>query len=480
MPIVMFCVLLVFFCNFGFAQNIRIEFGRSKIALNEPLTISIESDGERIEKSSPFPNVEGFKKLKGVTNATSTSNFEGKIQNTFIKTQTYHPQKEGKFTIRPFIMEVNGKKIESKTINIIVGAPDEKKGKLEEFSYEDLFNEENKQTLIKVQENAFLGLTVDKNEVYVGEPINLSLALYVAQNNTAPMKFYEIGKQVEEISKKLKPANCWEENFGISEIQQSQVEINGHLYDQYLFYQSTLYPFNVEKVYLPGVDLKMIVKSKIDSEEKNPNVFNEKSFTELKAYSSLPRYVQVKDLPDHPLKDKVVSGNFYLEERVSKLKVNTGESIEYQFIIAGQGNIASLNQPLLLNKLEFDFFPPKTEQTIQRGQGQVNGSKIFKYQVIPREAGKFALENYLQWIYFNLYTGKYDTLKPRIFLEVTGESLKDSSGGYFTQTYYQKLINESNSLVQLENKSNSRFYLQVFLIFVLILCILFTYLKVNL
>ena len=32
------------------------------------------------------------------------------------------------------------------------------------------------------------------------------------------MRFYELGKQLTEIIKKIKPANCWEENFNIENI----------------------------------------------------------------------------------------------------------------------------------------------------------------------------------------------------------------------------------------------------------------------
>ena len=50
------------------------------------------------------------------------------------------------------------------------------------------------------------------------------------------------------------------------------------------------------------------------------------------------------------------------------------------------------------------------------------GNKTEIIQVIPKQPGKFVLGNYFQWIYFNVKTAKFDTLRSKIVISVVGKS----------------------------------------------------------
>ena len=86
---------------------------------------------------------------------------------------------------------------------------------------------------VEVEADAFLALTTDKNEIYIGEGITTTLAFYVAASNRADMKFYDLGTQLTGIIKKIKPENSWEENFNIDNINGESVNIKGVQYTQY-------------------------------------------------------------------------------------------------------------------------------------------------------------------------------------------------------------------------------------------------------
>ena len=70
-----------------------------------------------------------------------------------------------------------------------------------------------------IEANAFLALTTDKPEVYVGEGFTTTLAFYVSEENRAELRFYDLGKQITDIVKEIKPNTCWEENFNIDNIR---------------------------------------------------------------------------------------------------------------------------------------------------------------------------------------------------------------------------------------------------------------------
>ena len=50
------------------------------------------------------------------------------------------------------------------------------------------------------------------------------------------------------------------------------------------------------------------------------------------------------------------------------------------------------------------------------------GNKTEIIQVIPKQPGKFVLGKYFQWIYFNVKTEKFDTLRSKLTLLVAGKS----------------------------------------------------------
>ncbi|MCU0444583.1 MAG: BatD family protein [Microscillaceae bacterium] len=439
------------------AQEMRIEVGKTKIALNEAFTISIESDGKEINDFGAFPEIPNFKKISSPSRATSQSSFSanGEVRNitTYIRTQTYHPQREGTFALRPFKIRVNGKDLDYEGLNIQVTAYDPTKGELEELNaedFEDLLSEKEIK-LIEVNEDAFLGLTINKNEVFVGEGFTVSLALYISAENRAPMQYFELGKQVEEIAKKLKPANCWEENFDIQDIPESpRLQINGKVYLQDKFYEATFFPFNNQAITFPRVGLQMKVKKKIDLQ--NPNEFSDKTETEIKTFYSNPRTVLVKQLPRHPLREKVAVGVFYLQEAYPPQGIATGESFKYTFQIMGEGNIAAIQAPNISDNPNLIFYASNTQQFINRGQGKVSGAILYEYQIIPSEAGKYALKNQIAWIFFNPNTARYDTLRPLAQFNVTGESRRNSEiSTTDLNKFYQRIPQERNTLIDQSN-----------------------------
>ena len=94
--------------------------------------------------------------------------------------------------------------------------------------------------------------------MYVGEGFNAVLAFYVAEDNKAPLYWHQISKQLSEILKKIKPANCWEENFSIENIEGERINVSGKMYTRYKMYQANFYPLNTEPIVFPSVPLEML------------------------------------------------------------------------------------------------------------------------------------------------------------------------------------------------------------------------------
>jgi hypothetical protein len=216
----------------------------------------------------------------------------------------------------------------------------------------------------------------------------------------------------------LKPANCWEENFNITSIQPEKVEFNGKRWTKFKVYEANFYPFNVGEVDFPSVAWEMI-KYKV---AKNPSFFGSNRLQDFKTFYSQPKAVKVKPLPPHPLRNEVSVGNYQLRENFTEKDVATGEGFTYNFAITGEGNISSIRPPKKKNFQKLNSFDPNEKQQVNKGRGRITGMKEFGYFITLNEEERVAMDDHFEWIYFNPSLEKYDTLRPKAVINVTGES----------------------------------------------------------
>ncbi len=429
------------------AQDISIELGPDEIGENQSWTITLTVKNERLKSYGDFPDIEGFQK-RGTSSSSSTQIINGQVSSSQSITMNYAPSGQGTFTLPAFRMKVNDKMIGSEGKQIRVGAAVQRQQRRDPFRslfdhdpFGDKSDADNE--FVDVKEDAFFALTTNKSEVYVGEGVTATLSFYVSDNNRAPLQFHELGKQLSDILKDVRPENCWEENFNIENINGESVSIGGKRYTQYKVYQGVFYPFNTENIEFPQVGLEMI-KYKV---AKNPSFFGRNRQEDFKTFYSQPKTVEVKPLPPHPLKDVVAVGDYLLDERVIAGELETGKSFSYEFNVYGEGNISSVNPPEVDGGENFDFYDPNVTQNINRRNGRVTGSKSFSYFGIPKEPGEYDLGDYFQWIFFNHKTEKYDTLKSDKRIAITGESKKNEAiQSNDLGSFYDRIAFEDNEL----------------------------------
>lgn len=436
--------LLCLFCAMGaqkvLAQEIDISLERNKIGLNEVLQITATIQNERVRKYSDFPELSGFRK-GGVSSSSNTSIVNGRVSISQSITQEYYPQRKGTFRIPAFRLQINGKTADFAAAQVTVGDEVQRRAFDPFAEFFGTPSQRQPQEFVDVKEDAFFAVTPNKKEIYVGEGVTIDISFYVSLTNRAQMSFYKIGDQLADILKAVKPANCWEENFGIDQINPEYVTLNGKQYRQYRIYTGTFFPLNVEDINLPSAGLKMI-KYK---EAKNPTFFGQNKQEDYKVFYSKAKKIRVKALPPHPLKDGVAVGNYRLKEAVDKQTFETGKSFSYRFKIEGEGNIASISKPIIAENEQMIFYPPNVQQRITRANGRVYGSKTFDYFVEPQEPGQQAMRNFLYWIYFNPRKAKYDTLRPKFTMKVTGESKKNEMISQTALTGFYAAIGEKSN-----------------------------------
>ena len=406
------------------AQEVEIRVGATNIAKNQYFTITVVVKNGKLTSVSNFPGIKGFQNA-GTSSSSSTNIMNGRVSSEYKYIQNYLPMKEGKFTLNPFGMKVNGKNVQCKGTTVTVGPAKQQQQRQTWDPFKDFFgrgSNNQKQEFVDVKEDAFFAVSVDKKECYVGEGITLTLAFYVADKNKAQMDFFKLDEQLKEILSKVKPKNSWEEPFQITQIKPEKLELNGKAYRKFSFYQTRYYPLNAEKLVIPSVGLKML-KYKVSTSR---SIFGSNLKEDFKTFYSKAKTIKVNDLPDHPLREVVAVGNYKLNDMTSTKNFESGKSFNYKFKIIGEGNIAGIKEPSVSNTDAVQVFPPNEHSDINRSNGLVTGQKVFDYFLIPNEPGAIDLGNIFEWVYFNTSRKKYDTLRSEIRLEVKGESLMNN------------------------------------------------------
>lgn len=448
------------------AQKIQVTLGPDEIGENQLWTITVTVQNDRLRSYDNFPDLEGFRK-RGTSTQSTQNIINGQISSSQSVIMSYQPLRQGTFTIPDFTMNVNDKPVRVSGKRVTVGPPVRQQSdpfrSFFDRSPDDFFGR-GETEFVDIKEDAFLALTTSKDEVYVGEGFNATLAFFVSEDNRAPLQFYELGRQLSEILKKLKPNNCWEENFNIENIEGEPVTIGHKSYTRYKIYQATYYPLNTEPIVFPRVALEMI-KYKV---ARNPSFFGQNRKEDYKTFYSKAKTIRVKELPPHPLRDIVAVGNYKLSEMMPSTDISTGKSVSYVFNIFGEGNISAIQKPNVTDDANFEFYEPNVRMDIKREQGRVTGTKSFNYFMIPKEPGRYDLKNYFHWVFFNPEEEKYDTLYSKLTVYVTGESTKNEViEANDDGSFYDRIQTADNSLMIMRDNQWQRTVFGAFILLVL-------------
>lgn len=438
-----FVCLLTIVNNLALAQDVKIELGSTEIGLNETFTIKVTLSNDKIKSYDQFPEIQGFQK-QGISQSSSMNIINGQMSSSNSIIQYYKPSRKGQFTLGNFSVLINGESFDSpgKVITVGDAVSNQGFGGATTDPFADFFGRPAEEPeYVELDDDAFFSVTVDKKEIFAGEGFNLNVAFYMSEQNQAPFAFYEPGRQLDAILKKLKPNNAWEENFNITNIEGEMVEINGKRWIRHKVYEASFFPFSEGSIEIPSVPWEMI-KYRV---AKNPSFFGANRQEDFKTFHSTPQTITVKPLPPHPLKNEVSVGVFQLRENISNLEVETGQGFEYNFGISGVGNINSIPPPKRLTGTNLNTFDPNVRQQINQGYGRVSGIKEFNYYITINEAGNYDLDDHFQWIYFDPVRAVYDTLMPQAKITVSGESkINQAISGQRLGGIYDKIGTESN------------------------------------
>ncbi|MDE6317828.1 MAG: BatD family protein, partial [Muribaculaceae bacterium] len=160
--------------------------------------------------------------------------------------------------------------------------------------------------------------------------------------------------------------------------------------------------------------------------------------------------LRVKSLPEpRPADFCGAVGNYSLEASLHPELLRTNESATYSLSFRGSGNVKYLTVPTVDFPLTFDKYTPKTDVNARVSGQTYAGTYKVEYPIVPQEMGKFTIPAQT-FSYFNLQSGKYETLTAHEF------EVKVERGAAVSVSTEQKAVDaELNDIVHIHPLSDN-------------------------
>jgi hypothetical protein len=352
------------------------------------------------------PSFNGFYKLMGpqTSYSSSTQIINGKMSTETSYSYVYYLQavKEGKFVLSPATFTLKNKTYSSDSMHIEVVSSTSQKQNVASSAN----NPDNDSEVESSGKELFINLSVNRKEVYLGEPLVASVKIFSRVNIAG----------INEI--KYPSFN----SFLKSDIETppltslKQENVNGTIYGSGVIQQFLLYPQVTGEISIDPVQITVLVQQKTRG-QADPffgDFFSSYQTVPKAVVSQLVR-IKVKPLPGvQPPDFSGVVGKLELKATLNKESVNVNDAVNLKIIVSGNGNLRIASAPVLKLSPDIEVYDPKISDDLRNGTIGTTGQKSFEYLLIPRHYGDYTIPP-VTYSYFNIATGRYEKLTTEEF-----------------------------------------------------------------
>jgi len=394
-------ILLVCFPLSVGAQDVAVQISvdREQVDINSSLQLTVTVSGTM--RSVAEPQVENLEKFQVLGTSTSSqfSIVNGQISSSRSFVYTLLPNTEGTISIGPAVVEISGKRYASNAVTVEVtpgGAaphPSAPPGGTapRPSPKAPAIQPATPPASSSGDRNIFITGSVDKKEVYLGEQVTYTFGFYnrlslVENPEYSPPTFN--GFWVEQLDNQARVSNRQVRNISYRVQELSYA----------------LFPTVEGEATISEAKLVYRVRDIWDFFDQGKRV----------ALTTRPVKVKVKPLPvgGRPENFSGAVGKYSVSLRADKTTVKQGEAITLEFTVSGTGNIKTIGEPKLQALDEFDIYESKSEETLDRSGARIKGNKVFKYVIVPREAGEYRLPGVV-FSYFDPELEKYSSVSTK-------------------------------------------------------------------
>ena len=392
------CVLL--FSLPGFSEQVSFTMEAPKIVeLGEQfrLAFTVNAKGQNLK----LPDLYDFEVLMGPSTSQSSSyqiiNGVSSQSVSFSYLYVLKAKKEGRFSIAPATITVNGTNYSSNgvTIEVAKGSAKPSGGGVDQVTA----------TPGSVpKSDLFVKLIVDRKSVYKGDHVTATIKIYSKVNLNG---FEDITLPNFE--------GFWSQDIVLpQQIALQRESYNGEIYNVGTLKKSLLFPQQTGAITIGKVKIDCVVQQRVAKPKSFFDDFFD-NFANVRAtVTSDPVVVTVNPLPAGPADFSGAVGRFDLRSSITSTSVKENDAVTMRIDVTGNGNIKLINAPKLQLPADFEIYDPKTTSNYTVTTEGLNGNISFEYLFLPRFAGDYTIPP-VNFVYFDASNGKYTTKSSQEF-----------------------------------------------------------------
>jgi hypothetical protein len=390
--IILTIILLPFLALSQVKLEVKIE--KTNLKLGEVTQVNYVFN----EEGTNFmpPSFAGFNKGGSYVSSNEVyDNGEYAIQQVY--TFVIQAVKSGKVTISPANIRYDGKVYASKPV--LVSVSNEKASEVIQRQNPAVIPKpnSNNKTIAGANNMLFVDVEINKNYVFVNEPIEVYYRIYLAPNLDV------------ELNKKIatKFNNFWSQTEDVQGGWERSV-VNGRVYKSKVFKKAMLYPQKTGKLEITPITLDL----NINYPTGDYDFFGQPEYSVARReIVSNTKFIQVNPLPEKGKPENFTGavGKFEFDVNVKKGELKSGESLQLDLIVSGNGNLKLFEIPKPSLPSNFEIFEPKHQEFISENMKGISGKIVDSYTVIPQEKGVFKLKPQ-QFSFFDVQSKTYKTI----------------------------------------------------------------------
>lgn len=394
-----------------FGQGFTAGVSSNRVAVGEKFQIEFSiSNGGAENFKAPASLSRDFDIYSGPNHSSSVQIVNGSMSQSTSISYIIAARKEGKYTIGPASIVVNGTKKESNSVTIEVGKGSG--GNQSAGNTNPGGNQGSSTQATAGDENLFARTSVDRTKVYQGEQITVVHKIYT-----------RLGLRGFQDVKFPSYNGFWSQDAPQKgQITLTNENIEGVNYSVAELKRTFLFPQRSGTLEIEPIYVECIVRQR----SRQPQTVFDQFFGTggyedvMVKTKSKPVKIEVMPLPDSnkPENFSGAVGNFSFKASINKNKVKTNEAVTLSISISGSGNLKLIDELKVNVPEDIEKYDPKVNDNIAANNSGVSGTKNFEYLLIPRHAGNFKIDQ-INFSYFNPDKKTYVSLpSPEFNIEV--------------------------------------------------------------
>jgi hypothetical protein len=347
--------------------SVTATVDKNRLSLEDVLQLSIVIQGTQNTPPPELPSLPDFRVVSaGTSSSTQYINTQRSVSITYNYRLT--PMNTGTFVIGPTRVRANGKTYATQPITIAVQNEAQKPSNQETTG----------------NKNAFVVTTLSSKKAYVGEQLVYTFRLFHrvdAKNLNLRLPFDKTRFHKEELGE-----------------PKTYIKINNGLQYHVQELSLALFPLKKGLHEIPSAMIELDLFHPMKNRSRRDpfsQFFGQRTQAEHKVLRSQPLSIEVLPLPDGaPEGFENIIGQFNISAELGKNDLEVGDTTTLTVTVSGKGNVQDIifDEPDL--KSYFKIYPDKPEfhQTVQNNQ--IMGKKVFKFALVPLEAGSRTLPKF--------------------------------------------------------------------------------------